>query len=196
MYNKEKNNQSGRSIIEILAVLAIIGILSVAGIAGYSKAMGYLKDQRFIEQASQVVLNIQTKYINQGNYAKLKNEMAINLGIVPKNMVTNKDNHKIGHALGGEIEIYIPIDTILKNYDCHAFEVKFTNVSYNSCVKLTTSEWQTKSGGLIRGGFSNGDNISFYEGKEFPMSLEFASKYCKCVRDGQEVPCDMIFTLL
>lgn len=34
-----KNNQLGRSMIEMLGVLAIIGVLSVGGIAGYSKAM-------------------------------------------------------------------------------------------------------------------------------------------------------------
>lgn len=34
-----KQNQSGRSMIEMLGVLAIIGVLSVGGIAGYSKAM-------------------------------------------------------------------------------------------------------------------------------------------------------------
>ena len=34
-----KQNQFGRSMIEMLGVLAIIGVLSVGGIAGYSKAM-------------------------------------------------------------------------------------------------------------------------------------------------------------
>ena len=34
-----KNNQFGRSMIEMLGVLAIIGVLSVGGIFGYSKAM-------------------------------------------------------------------------------------------------------------------------------------------------------------
>lgn len=34
-----KNNQIGRSMIEMLGVLAIIAVLSVGGIAGYSKAM-------------------------------------------------------------------------------------------------------------------------------------------------------------
>ena len=34
-----KQNQFGRSMIEMLGVLAIIGVLSVGGIAGYSQAM-------------------------------------------------------------------------------------------------------------------------------------------------------------
>ena len=35
----ERNEQTGRSMVEMLGVLAIIGVLSVGGIAGYSKAM-------------------------------------------------------------------------------------------------------------------------------------------------------------
>ena len=40
---KNKINQSGRSMVEMLGVLAIIGVLSVGGIAGYSKAMAKFK---------------------------------------------------------------------------------------------------------------------------------------------------------
>ena len=38
-YKREKNKQSGRSMIEMLGVLTIIGALSVGGIAGYTSAM-------------------------------------------------------------------------------------------------------------------------------------------------------------
>ena len=34
-----KNNQSGRSVVEMLGVLAIIGVLSIGAVAGYSKAI-------------------------------------------------------------------------------------------------------------------------------------------------------------
>ena len=39
MKNIYKNEQSGRSMVEMLGVLAIIGVLSVGGIAGYSKVV-------------------------------------------------------------------------------------------------------------------------------------------------------------
>ena len=38
-----KNDQKGRSMVEMLGVLAIIGVLSVGGISGYSKAMAKFK---------------------------------------------------------------------------------------------------------------------------------------------------------
>ena len=39
MYSLYKNEQSGRSMGEMLGVLAIIGVLSIGGISGYSRAM-------------------------------------------------------------------------------------------------------------------------------------------------------------
>ena len=38
-----RNDQGGRSMVEMLGVLAIIGVLSVGGISGYSKAMAKFK---------------------------------------------------------------------------------------------------------------------------------------------------------
>ncbi len=47
-----KQNQSGRSMIEMLGVLAIIAVLSVGGIAGYSKAMRMWKMNKTIGEYS------------------------------------------------------------------------------------------------------------------------------------------------
>ena len=78
-----KNNQSGRSMVEMLGVLAIIGVLSAGGLAGYSKAMFKHKLNSTMDQITMLVTNIRTMYGTQGNYAGLKGESAINLGIVP-----------------------------------------------------------------------------------------------------------------
>ena len=52
-----KNEQSGRSMVEILGVLAIIGVLSVGGIAGYSKAMNKFKINKTSDQISMLIAN-------------------------------------------------------------------------------------------------------------------------------------------
>lgn len=65
---KYSSNQSGRSMIEMLGVLAIVGVLSVAGIAGYSKAMAKYKVNKLIDQVSNIVANVRTKFAAQGNY--------------------------------------------------------------------------------------------------------------------------------
>ena len=47
----EKQDQSGRSMVEMLGVLAVIGVLSVAGIAGFSRAMDKNKANTIINEA-------------------------------------------------------------------------------------------------------------------------------------------------
>ena len=54
----EKNEQTGRSMVEMLGVLAIIGVLSVGGIAGYSKAMTKFKITTPMDQVSMMVVQI------------------------------------------------------------------------------------------------------------------------------------------
>ena len=53
-----KKQQSGRSMVEMLAVLGIIGILSVAGFAGYSLAITRLRINNILDTA--------TKFASQG----------------------------------------------------------------------------------------------------------------------------------
>ena len=51
-----KNNESGRSMVEMLGVLAIIGVLSVGGIIGYSTAMKKYKVNQIIHAASMAAI--------------------------------------------------------------------------------------------------------------------------------------------
>ena len=47
-----KNNETGRSMVEMLGVLAIIGVLSVGGIAGYTMAMNKYRANEILNTAS------------------------------------------------------------------------------------------------------------------------------------------------
>ena len=47
-----RNNENGRSMVEMLGVLAIIGVLSVGGIAGYTTAMRSHKANEIVNAAS------------------------------------------------------------------------------------------------------------------------------------------------
>ena len=62
MNNYKYEEQSGRSMIEMLGVLAIIGVLSVGGIAGYSKAMNKFKTNKVADNVAMIVTNIRTLY--------------------------------------------------------------------------------------------------------------------------------------
>ena len=65
------NQESGRSMVEMLGVLAIIGVLSIGGIAGYTMAMNRFRANEILNYASQASILAQTA--NAGNGANLDN---------------------------------------------------------------------------------------------------------------------------
>ena len=87
MRNLIKNEQSGRSMVEMLGVLAIIGVLSVGGISGYSKAMAKFKLTKAQDQISMLLMNIRTAFSGSANYDGLENSSAIALNIIPGDML-------------------------------------------------------------------------------------------------------------
>ncbi len=103
--NKNIAEQSGRSMIEMLGVLAIVGVLSVAAIAGYNKAMSKYKINKLVDQVNIINNNLKTFYAGESEYKGINSiEDAINLGIIPEEMI-DKDTNEVRHALGGTIGI-------------------------------------------------------------------------------------------
>ena len=119
-----KNNESGRSMIEMLGVLAIIGVLSVGGIAGYSKAMMKYRVNKSIEQISLISQNVRSFFASQRNYSGLDSpnhwsENGLSLikkaKLVPDEMI-DEDNsivdtdlgntHHIFNAFGGGVVVW------------------------------------------------------------------------------------------
>ena len=48
---QEARNESGRSMVEMLAVLAIIGVLSIGGVAGYGYAINKYRANELMNEA-------------------------------------------------------------------------------------------------------------------------------------------------
>lgn len=92
-----KDNQSGRSMVEMLGVLAIIGVLSVGGIAGYAKAMQKYKLNKVEDQVSHIVANLRTIFLNAKDYSSLADtpvKTAIKLGVFPNDMIVDEQTLK------------------------------------------------------------------------------------------------------
>ena len=94
-----KNNQIGRSMVEMLGVLAIIGVLSVGGIAGYSKAMEKYNINKLRDQFFQILHNLTTAAAAGHETTQLANNNVIDaLHILPQEMGKAANCR---HALGG-----------------------------------------------------------------------------------------------
>lgn len=133
----EKNEQTGRSMVEMLGVLAIIGVLSVGGIAGYSKAMTKFKITKTMDQVSMTVANIRTLYSGQRNYNGLVTANALDMGVVPAEMEGAAANTLVNAFQGA-----VTIGTInYNNQNASAFRISYENMGQEACVQLITSDW-------------------------------------------------------
>ena len=150
-----KNEQSGRSMVEMLGVLAIIGVLSVGGIAGYSKAMTKFKITKTFDQVSMMVANIRTLYSGQRNYANLATTIAMDLGVVPAEME--------GAAVGTLVNAFqgsVTIGSAQYNGQANAcFYLSYGAMGREACVQIVTSDWGSgASSGFI--GLTVGSGIT------------------------------------
>lgn len=67
MFKLNRENESGRSMVEMLGVLAIVGVLSAMGIAGYTVAMNSHRANEALEQASRYAMIISAqRQLNKG----------------------------------------------------------------------------------------------------------------------------------
>ena len=147
MKNVYKNEQTGRSMVEMLGVLAIIGVLSVAGIAGYSKAMAKFKQGKVMDQVSMVVSNIRTLFAGQRDFSSLPttnaHQVLFNMGVIPDEMVQGTNTETgvtaIRNALGGTVTV-IPI-TSYSGRTNGAFVITFGGLSRDACVNMLVSDW-------------------------------------------------------
>ena len=143
-----KTNENGRSMIEMLGVLAIIGVLSVGGIAGYSKAMNKFKTNKVADNVSMMVANIKTLYAQQKTYEDLDNAEAVSMGVIPDELVSDRDAGTLINAFNGAVFVSQSDSTVAD--DGKAFIIEFDSLSKEACITLATNDWGSGySSGLI-----------------------------------------------
>ena len=186
-----KNEQSGRSMVEMLGVLAIIGVLSIGGISGYSKAMAKYRVNKTLDQISMLVMNIRTLFSSSVDYTGLDDAMAINLGIIPADMQMGSGSTKsIVNAYQGAVKVNVGTDT-------REFYVTYTGLTQEACVALATADWGSQAGsGLVSVSIAKGvtdkktvptfgtdGTFEMKTAGSFPISLSKATTSCSEASD-------------
>ena len=186
-----KNNENGRSMVEMLGVLAIIGVLSAGGLAGYSKAMFKHKLNSTMDQLTMLVTNIRTMYGTQENYGGLDVESAYKLGIVSKSAMNSANSAMINPFKGN---VYLEPAEAKSGVEDSAFIVTYDGLPKEACIALATSDWGTGSGsgfisvsangvaGSTNGGVATEDDMTqAYSGTAYegaPLSVSSAITNC------------------
>lgn len=183
-----KNEQSGRSMVEMLGVLAIIGVLSIGGISGYSKAMAKYRVNKTLDQISMLVINIRSLFSASVDYAGLDNENAILMGIIPGDMRLGSDKVIITNAYQGRVFAGTT------DNNTREFYVEYTGLTQEACVALATADWGSQAGsGLVSiavgPGASKAPEAAAKPANEFtianadakkaiPIALQYAAQAC------------------
>ena len=131
-----RNDQGGRSMVEMLGVLAIIGVLSVGGISGYSKAMAKFKLTKAQDQITMLLMNIRTAYATSPSYAGLNSKAAIEYNLAPQEMAASTSGTgTLYGAFGGAVDV-----TSVGTNNTY-FRITLHSLGKEACRSLATSDW-------------------------------------------------------
>lgn len=180
-----KNNQNGRSMVEMLGVLAIIGVLSIGGISGYSKAMAKFKLTKAQDQLTMLLMNIRTAYATSPSYSGLTPQMAADFNIAPNEMVTGTGSGtSLNGAFGGKVELESTGSS--NTY----FRITMKALGKEACRSLLTSDWgadglvtvnagaDASSPGTITMPCTNGGSGGHYCTADLPVPMANAASDC------------------
>lgn len=147
------NDQSGRSMVEMLGVLAIIGVLSVGGISGYSKAMAKFKLVKAQDQITMLLMNIRAAYATSPTYSGLTSTVAAEYNLAPGDMIVSTSSAtKLYGAFGGEVTV-----TTLGDSDNY-FSITMNDLGKEACRSLGSSDWGTD--GLVKMTINDADSAA------------------------------------
>lgn len=181
MKNLYKNEQSGRSMVEMLGVLAIIGVLSIGGISGYSKAMSKFRINKTLDQVSMLVMNIRSLFASSLDYTGLNNELAYTMGIIPGEMLAKSGEAPTGdggvvNAFQGEVIIKEGEDT------AREFTISYAGLTQEACISIATADWGSQAGSGLKsisvGGTEYASETAGETGETLPINIKEASKSC------------------
>ena len=180
MRNLIKNEQSGRSMVEMLGVLAIIGVLSVGGISGYSKAMAKFKLTKAQDQISMLLMNIRTAFSGSSNYEGLNNKSAVALNIVPGDMLPGGLGTAVGSASGTKNAFSGDVKLGVAESNQH-FTLEFGGLGIETCNSLASSDWGTE--GLVKITV----NSQSFDQSELPIKATTAVNYCTLADSANKI---------
>jgi len=150
-----KQNQSGRSMIEMLGVLAIVGVLSAGGIAGYSVAM---KSHKVNKAADMIqLISTQVKGLYSDDFADISCKKLGDLGYLSAEYY---DSTKTGDAACVAAPVGDSWKIAQKSGD------SINNVEKAACIKLAQVNWGESAifesltvGGTVVNGLNDNERV-------------------------------------
>ncbi len=135
--------ESGRTIIETLAVLGIMGIMTIGAITIYTKARTNLLRMQAISHINEMADDIQTLFSGRASYDGLTIEYLKRMGVIKK----------ITDPFGEEFSAR----PVLKSLQ---FSITYENLSQHNCVYFGSLQWDNSTSVLINGTKASLDELT------------------------------------
>lgn len=158
------NNQSGRSMIEMLGVLVIIGVLSIGGISGYSKAMEKIKTNKTINLITAAYVNVKTLCKNQPCD---EGEGPMPSLLYPEDLIGCRSSNYSGMETYNNCTTPLGVKFSMSNYDEQSyafFDIYLSNLDNSACMTLSTYDWKFSDLRSISIGTNNDTGFFFEKG--------------------------------
>ena len=175
-----KNNQKGRSLVEVLAVLTIIAMLGASVIKVIGSIYAMLKENMATTEIKEIQKTISGVYNFSGNYDVLFQDDAYKVlcetdKSLPSQMcLKSGTSYRLRHRLSGNI-------TINKNTDGSGYVVSFGELNKKNCVAFTQIDWLSRKKTHIYQLDINGAEVAYFPKKNdkgFPISTSTAFSSC------------------
>ena len=190
-----KNNEKGRSMIEMLGVLAIIGVLSVGGIAAFGTMFNRYKVNETQIQANAIAAKISAFGAESASYNGLNNKAAVKMGAIPSSAVSNAANGTLTNMYKGDITV-AAAKLFSDSTDLLAYTITYNHLPKDACVAMAAYDWGNGSSSLIGVGVGASDsdiagiNNALYKGCS-GVKADADNRYSVACNKGKTVPVPM-----
>lgn len=180
-----KENQNGRSMIEMLGVLAVVGVLSVGGLSVFTKAQNEHKLSQLVVDVTNmatIAKKMACKYDDgYSNYNKFMGKSKK----IPADWKYDKDDATEFTANTGEVVEFTYTQgskTAEGKYISSKLEVEISNLKKQACIKLASNDYgKRRNTGLLGLNVNSASSSSYHADttkKEYPMTISTAVSKC------------------
>lgn len=143
---QSKNNESGRTMLEMLGVLGIMGIIMYGAVAGINYGMSTYKINQTYNEVQEAIQGIQDMYSWSRNIPRT---ISTSLDKLCENdiFVRCNDNSPV-NTFGGDINVKaIQVSGAIVDdscsTDCNSFYISYADVDQDVCNRLLEMDWGT-----------------------------------------------------
>lgn len=192
MKNINKNQQSGRSMLEILLVLMIMGLFTAMGILVFPTLLEKYRSQKLLEDFLTLANEIRVKHSNTGDYTGISNEILVEYELVDKKYATGGGTNTV-ITFAYKNDVSVKTDSTVRPINS-AFQLTLKNLNKAECFYIGSQDYNSTLSEVQRVGIGVGNNLTYFT-KDKP-TVEKVHSLCDCIDTNSDNNCTISLSFL